>query len=162
MPDSRLADYRSRLGSRLSETFEEGLPPRDVAATFAFGTFVASMPNLGIALVLFAAVAYHVERASNLALVTVLVVMNPPVKWGIYLVSLWLGTRLLGPAEGVTASAFTPAEFSVSQLLSVGPPLLTRLVVGNLLVSALLAAGSYVLVLVVVRDLRRRELALLE
>lgn len=157
MPTGRLRRYRSLVGEKLAAAFDEELPPRDVAGTFAFGVFVASLPNLGAALVLFAALAYTVERVSKLALVAAVVVMNPPAKWAVYLASLWVGNRLLGPAPGATLS-----EFSVSQLGSVGPPVLVRLVAGNLVVSALLAAAGYVLALRFVRELRRRDGAVFE
>lgn len=80
MPGGRLREYRSLVGEKLAAAFAEDLPPRDVAGTFAFGVFVASLPNLGVALLLFAALAYYVERVSKLALVAAVVVMNPPVK----------------------------------------------------------------------------------
>lgn len=154
MPRRRLSQYRTLIGEKLGAAFREDLPPRDVAGTFAFGLFVASLPNLGTALVLFAALAYYLERVSKLALVAAVVVMNPPVKWGTYLVSLWVGNRLLGPAPGATLS-----EFSLSQLTAVGPAVLLRLVVGNLLVSAALAAVGYALALRFVRELRERDVA---
>lgn len=148
MPGRRLSAYRSLVGQRLAAAFREDLPPHDVAATFGFGLFVASLPNFGTALVLFAALVYWVGRVSRLALVAAVVVMNPPVKWAVYLVSLWLGNRLLGPAPGATVS-----ELSVS----VGPPVLLRLFVGNLVVSAGLGVAGYVLALRFVRELRRRD-----
>jgi uncharacterized protein (DUF2062 family) len=75
------------------------------------------------------------------------------VKWAVYAVSLWLGTRLLGPAPGATV-----AEFS----LSVGPSVLLRLFVGNLVVSAVLGVAGYAFALRFVRELRRRDVELAE
>ena len=151
MPRRRLSAYRSRLAERLAAAFREDRPPRDVAATFGFGVFVASLPNFGVALALFAALGYWVERVSGLALVAAVVVMNPPVKWAVYLVSLWVGNRLLGPTEA------TVSGLSVSTTASVGPSVLLRLFVGNLLVSALLGVAGYLLALRFVRELRRRD-----
>ena len=157
MPGRRLSQYRTLVGEKLGAAFRADLPPSDVAGTFAFGLFVASLPNLGTALVLFAALAYYVERVSKLALVAAVVVVNPPVKWGLYLVSLWVGNRLLGPVPGATLS-----EFSLSQATAVGPPVLVRLVAGNLLVSTVLAAAGYVLALRFVRELRARDAGVAE
>ena len=157
MPARRLREYRNLVGEKLTAAFAEDLPPRDVAGTFAFGVFVASLPNLGTALLLFAALAYYVDRVSKLALVAAVVVMNPPVKWAVYLASLWVGNRLLGPAQGATLS-----EFSVAQLWSVGPQVLVRLVAGNLVVSTLLAVVGFVLALRFVRELRERDIAVVE
>lgn len=153
----RLAAYRSLIGEKLLAAFQEESPPRHVAGTFAFGLFFASLPNFGTALVLFAALAYYVERASKLAFVAAIVVMNPPVKWGIYLASIWLGTRLLGPAEG--ASLSMP---SLSLSPTVGPAVLFRLFVGNLLISVVVGAVGYVLALRFVRELRRRDIEIRE
>ena len=157
MPRRRLSAYRSLVGRKLTAAFEEELPPRDVAATFALGLFVASLPNFGTALALFAALAYYVERVSKLALVAAVVVMNPPVKWAIYLASLWLGNRLLGPIPGATVT-----EFSLSQLAVLGPGVLVRLLVGNLLISAVVAVAGYLLALRSFRELRRRDVDLAE
>jgi uncharacterized protein (DUF2062 family) len=149
----RLSAYRSLIAERLTAAFQGDHPPRQVAATFGFGIFVASLPNFGAALVLFAGLAYAVERVSNLALVASVVVMNPLVKWGVYAVSLWVGNRLLGPAPGASISEFS---------LSVGSSVLLRLFVGNLVVSAVLGVAGYALALRFVRELRRRDVELAE
>jgi membrane protein implicated in regulation of membrane protease activity len=51
----RLSTYRSLLREKLEAAFNEDLPPHEIAATFGFGVFVASLPNFGLALVLFVA-----------------------------------------------------------------------------------------------------------
>lgn len=157
MPRRRLRRFGALVRERLVAAFSEDHPPGDVAATFAVGLFVASLPNLGLALVLFAAMAYSLERVSKLALVAAVVVMNPPAKWAVYLASLWLGNRLLGPVPGATIG-----EFSLSRLAAVGPEVLLRLLVGNLVISTVLAVVGYVLAVRFVRELRRREIALLD
>lgn len=153
MLGQRLSTYRTLLREKLEAAFSEDLPPHDIAATFGFGVFVASLPNFGLALVLFALLAYYVERVSDLALVASVVVVNPPVKWGIYAVSFWLGNRLLGPTSDATVSNLS---------LSVGPSVLLRLFVGNLLVSVALGVGGYAVALRSIRALRRRDIEIAE
>ncbi|WP_058367334.1 DUF2062 domain-containing protein [Haloparvum sedimenti] len=149
----RLSTYRDRTRERLEEAFSEDHPPRDVAATFSVGLFVAALPNFGLALVCFALAARYLERVSNLALVAVLLVMNPPVKWVIYGVGFWLGSRLLGPVPGVTGGDLS---------LAVGPAVLVRLFVGTAVVAAGVAIAGHLAALRFIRELRRRDLELAE
>jgi len=96
----RFAAYRGYVREQLESAFGEDHPATDIALSFSLGLFVAALPNFGIALVLFAALIRYVDRVSSLALLVVLVIMNPPVKWAIYAVGFWLGSRLLGPVPG--------------------------------------------------------------
>ncbi|MFW6321501.1 MAG: DUF2062 domain-containing protein, partial [Halohasta sp.] len=117
MVRTRLSTYRRYVREQLEAAFSEDHPPTDIAATFSFGLFAAAIPNFGLTLVVFAALMRYVERVSNLALLSVLVIMNPPVKWAIYAGGFWLGARLLGPVPGVSVTEFSVADIS----LSVGP-----------------------------------------
>lgn len=147
MIGARLSAYRDRVREALEAAFSENLPPTDVAASFAFGVGVAALPNFGLALVAFAALAYHVERVSNLALLAAGVVMNL-VKGAVFAASIWLGSLILGPAPGAASSALSP---------SVGPAVLLRLFVGNVLIAAVVSVAGYVAALRFVRELRRRD-----
>lgn len=149
----RLSAHRTQTRARLEEAFSEDLPPRDVAATFSAGLFVSALPNFGLALVCFALAARYLERVSSLALMAVLLVMNPPVKWMIYGAGFWVGSRLLGPIPGATGWDLS---------LSIGPSVFLRLLVGTVVVAAVIAVAGYLLVLRFVRELRRRDLELAE
>jgi uncharacterized protein (DUF2062 family) len=153
MIQGRLSAYRSHVRSELERAFSEELPPHDVATSFSVGVFVSALPNLGIALVLFVALAYTFERVSKLALFASVIVMNPPVKWAIYAVSFWLGSRILGPSESASLSELS---------LSVGPEVLLRLLVGNLIIAVVIAVVGYVLALRLTRELRRRDIEVVE
>ena len=153
MARQRLSTYRAAITERLEAAFSDDHPPKDVALTFAFGTFFAALPNFGLALVLFALLGRYADRVSNLALVAVLVVLNPPVKWAIYAAGFWLGSRLLGPVPGGIAAALSP---------STAPEVFLRLVVGTAIVAAGCALAGYLAARRFIRELDRRELRLAE
>lgn len=153
MLGERVAAYRRRAGDGLEAAFSEDLPPRDIAASFSFGVFLAALPNFGIALVVFAALAYAVDRVSKLALVAAVFVMNPLAKWAVYAASFWLGSRLLGPVEGASVSSLS---------LSIGQDVLFRLVVGNVLISVALGVVGYVAARRFIRVLDARDIEVVE
>lgn len=149
----RLSSYRIRVRSELDAAFAEEHPPHDVATSFAIGVFVTTLPTLGAGLLLFVAIAYLFDRISKLALFASVVVLNPVVKWGVYAVSFWLGTRLLGPVSGVTVSEVS---------FSAGPEIAVRLLVGNLILAVVFTVVGYVVVLRLVREFRRRDIDVAE
>ena len=153
MVSHRLSAYRRYVRERLEAAFSEDHPPTDIAAAFSFGLFVAAIPNFGLTLVLFAALARYVDRVSNLVLVSVVVIMNPPVKWGIYAAGFWLGVRLLGPVPGVSVAEFSVADLS----LSVGPEMLIRVMLGSVIISAVIGFVGYFGALRFIAELRQRE-----
>lgn len=155
---SRISTYRRRIREGLEAAFDEELPPTDVASSFSFGLFVAALPNFGLALVLFALLARYIERVSKLALLAAILVMNPPVKWGIYLAGLWLGLHLLGPVPGVSVSSFSVSTLS----LSAGPDVFLRVFVGSLVISTAAAVIGYAIALRFIRKLRERDAQLSE
>ena len=119
--------------------------PHEIAASFAFGVFVVAMPTAGTALALFALVAYFVDRASKLALVSTLVIFNPPVKWAVYGASFWLGSSILGPVPGVSVSDVS---------LDAGFGIVLRQLLGNTILAAVMAVVGYVVVLQLTRVYR--------
>ena len=151
MVRGRVLAYGDRVRSALEEAFAEDHPPNDVAASFAVGLFVTSLPTLGTGLLVFVALAALFDRISKLALLASVVVLNPVVKWGVYAVSFWLGVQFLGPVSGVT-----PSDIS----FSAGPEIVARLLVGNLILSVIFTLVGYVLALRVVRSIRERDLDL--
>lgn len=158
MVSQRLSAYRTYVREQLEAAFGEDHPATDIALSFSLGLFVAAVPNFGLTLVLFAALIRYVDRVSSLALLAVLVIMNPPVKWAIYVGGFWLGSRLLGPVPGISVTEFSIADLS----LSVGPEVLGRVFVGSACLSAGIAVVSYVAALRFIRELRQRELELVD
>ncbi len=149
MVGGRLGDYRNRVRTELEAAFEEDTPPHDVAGSFAIGIFITSLPTLGAGLLVFVLLVAIFDRISKLALFASVIVLNPVVKWGVYGASFWIGTRILGPAPGVT-----PSNIS----FSAGPEVVSRLLVGNLILSAVFTVCSYLIVLRLVRSFRAREI----
>ena len=137
MVATRIGDYGARIRTELRRAFSENHTPRETAGSFAVGTFITMLPTLGIGLLAFLALAYLFDSVSKIALFASVLVFNPLVKWGVYVSSFALGIFLLGPVEGVTT-----ADAS----LSAGPPIVVRLLVGNLILAVIATALSYVLV----------------
>lgn len=132
----RVGRIRERVHTELHRSLVEDHTPREIAGSFALGTFITMMPTLGTGLVLFVALAYAFEWINRIALFATVIVFNPVVKWGVYVASIALGFWLLGPVEGVTAGSVSPTD---------GPAILVRLLVGNLLLAAVATAIAYVL-----------------
>jgi len=154
----RLSAYRTYVRERLEAAFGEDHPPTDIALSFSAGLFVAALPNFGLALVLFAVVIRFVDRVSSLALLSVVVIMNPVVKWAIYAAGFWLGSRFLGPVPGISVAEFSVADLS----LSVGPEVFLRVFLGSFCLAAVIAVVSYVAALRFIRELRQREIELVD
>lgn len=108
-----------------------------MAGSFAVGTFVTLLPTLGAGVLLFFVLAYAFDWVSKIALFAAVLEFNPLVKWGAYAASFALGVFILGPVDGTTATDVS---------LSAGPAILTRLLVGNLLLAVVAAIPSYVVV----------------
>lgn len=154
----QLATYRRYVREQLETAFSEDHPATDIALSFSLGLFVAALPNFGIALVLFAALSRYVDRVSSLALLAVLVIMNPPVKWAIYAAGFWLGSWLLGPVAGLSMGAFSIADLS----LSVGPEVFVRVLLGSVCIAVGIAVMSYFAALRFIRELRQRDIELVD
>lgn len=148
MSRRRVAAYRNRIREEFERAFREDRTPHEIAASFAFGSFVTMLPTLGTGLLLFVVVVAVVTRVSKIALLTPVLIFNPAVKWGVYGTSFWLGTVLLGPVTD---------ESVLDLSLSAGPEVLVRLFVGNLLLAVAVALVSYVIVLRLAREYRRRS-----
>ncbi len=134
---ARIGEYLERIREELRKTFAEEHTSRELAGSFALGAFITMLPTLGVGLLVFVVIAFVVDRVSKIALFASVVVFNPVVKWGVYVVSFTLGVLLLGPVEGVGMGDVS---------LSAGPEIVTRLVVGNLILAVIATAISYVVV----------------
>lgn len=151
MVRQRVGRYLGRIREELRQTFAEEHTPREIAGSFAFGTFVTMLPTLGLGLLLFVAVAFAVERVSKLALFASVAAFNPVVKRGVYVASYALGALLLGPGDGGVAAG------DVS--LDAGSGVLLRLLVGNLLLAALATVVGYAVVYRLAVAYRESEVA---
>jgi uncharacterized protein (DUF2062 family) len=133
----RVAAYRNRIREELERAFREDRTPHEIAASFAFGSFVTMLPTLGTGLILFVLVTATVARVSKIALFGSVLVFNPAVKWGVYGASFWLGSLVLGPVTGVSLTSIS---------LSAGPEVVIRLLVGNLILAIVAAICGYFVV----------------
>lgn len=149
----RLGAYRERIRTEFRAVFAEHHTPTEIAGSFAFGIFVTTLPTFGVGILVFIVIAYRFDRVSKLALFASILILNPIAKWGVYAVSFWLGTHLLGPAPGVSPSGVT---------LAAGPDIAVRVLVGTLILAVSFAAIGYVVVYRVVIEYRRRELELVD
>jgi len=127
---SRIADVRREV----HEALQNQHTPEQVASSFALGVFITALPTLGTGVLVFFLIAYLFENVSKIALFASVIVLNPVVKWGVYGASFWLGSSILGPVEGVS-----PADVS----LSAAPDVVSRLLVGNLLLAVLFTVVAY-------------------
>lgn len=137
MVRERISGFVGRFRSLLRDAFGEKHTPTQIARTFAFGTFVSVLPTLGVGLVVFAIVSYLFDSISKLTLAAVLLLFNPPLKWGLYLVSFVIGTLLLGPTDGAALTELS---------LQAGPEVFVRMLVGNVILAFVLGAVGYVVV----------------
>lgn len=149
----KLSSYRAGVVAEFEAISAEGHPPHDIAASFAVGVFITTLPTLGAGLLLFVLIAAVFDRVSKLALFASVLVLNPVAKWGVYAASFWLGTLLLGPAPGVRLSDVS---------FSAGPEIVTRLLVGNAILAVVFTVVGYVLALRFVRACRRRNIEVAE
>lgn len=133
----RADEYADRIREALHDAFTEDHTPREVAGSFAIGTFITMMPTWGTGVLLFFVIVYITDRVSKIALFASVVVFNPVVKWGVYAASFALGVFLLGPVPGVSLTDVSP---------SAGPEIVIRLLVGNLILAIIATVLAYVIV----------------
>ncbi|PSP93230.1 DUF2062 domain-containing protein [Halobacteriales archaeon QS_4_62_28] len=149
----RLRAYRDRVESEFEEMVAETHSNREVAASFATGIFITALPTLGTGLLLFFVIFALVDRASKIGLFASVVVLNPVAKWGVYGTSFWLGNALLGPVPGAGVS-----ELSVLA----GPAVVSRLVLGNLVIAVVFTTVAYRLAFYVVSEVRERDIEVVD
>lgn len=135
MVRGRLARTASRVRAELRAAFLEDYTPQQVAVSFTLGVFITALPTLGVGFALFVVLSYFFRQLSKIALFASVIILNPPVKWGVYTSSFWLGNQLLGPIPNVTLDTIS---------LSLGPDVLARLWLGNLILAVIFSAIAYV------------------
>lgn len=131
---ARIGRTVDRVRQRLRDALVQEHTPRQVAASFAIGTFITMLPTLGTGLLLFVVLAALFDRINKIALGASVLVFNPVVKWGVYVGSFVLGVLLLGPIEGASATTVS---------LSDGSEVLYRLLLGNLILAVIATAIAY-------------------
>lgn len=153
MGDLHLGRYRDRVSTCIARSIAGDHTPHEVAGSFAIGVVITAVPTAGLAVVIFAVIAYLFERVSKVALFATLVVFNPVVKWVVYGASFWVGTLLLGPVPGGPVTDLS---------LAVGPAILMRQLLGNVLLALGLGGASYVIVRGLVREYQRRRVVAID
>lgn len=152
MVRSRLTDYRTRVRAELEGAFREHHSDREIAASFSVGVFITALPTLGTGFIVFLLLVLLVDRVSKVALLASVVVLNPIVKWGVYLSSFWIGSRILGPVPRHEHVSITDLSFQAA------PEIVVRILIGNVILAVVFAVLGYTLVLRLVREYRRRDL----
>lgn len=114
----------------------ESHTPGEISASFTFGVFLSVFPTLGLNLVVFLLLAWVSDRVSKVALFASVIVVNPVVKWGLYVASFAVGVAILGSVEGVVI-----ADLS----FQAGPDVLTRLFLGSLIIAVAVVVPCYAL-----------------
>lgn len=143
-------DYLTAARSNLRAACSTDHPPRLIGASFGLGLFLLALPNLGASVVVIAGIAKSFTWANPQALSAAIVVLNPFVKGLVYMTSVSLGTVILGPFPGV---------FHGGLALSIGPKILIRLLLGNLIIAVVVSTAGSVIALYSVRLLRSSRLA---
>jgi uncharacterized protein (DUF2062 family) len=141
-------EYSRRFQARLRRAFTQEHPPHQTAMSLSLGLFLMALPNLGVSVLLLGAVGYRYDWINRLALLASVMVLNPLAKGTVYILSFGIGSAILGPVPGVSASDVS---------LSAGADVLTRLLVGNVLFAAGLAAVGYGMALYGVHTVERRR-----
>lgn len=144
----RLARYRAQIREKLLAAFREDRTPRQIAASFAIGIFITTLPTGGVGVGLFFVFISLWSWISKPAIFASVVVLNPAVKPAVYLASFQVGEIVLGPNSVHTQDA----TITESALLGT-----RQLLVGNTVLAVGLSVLGYVLLLYLTRAYRRRS-----
>lgn len=151
---SRVRELATRAREELLLSVTEQTTPKQVAGSFAIGTFITMLPTLGAGFIVFAILLYFSKWINKVALLASVIVFNPVVKWGVYIASITLGFVLLGPVEGFAAGD-VPS-------LDEGWDIVLRLVVGNLILAVVAAVIAYIAVYRLMTAYERERLPVLK
>ena len=146
MVRERLASYRDRVRRELLAAFREEHTPHQVAASFAIGVFVTSLPTGGVGVGLFFVLVALQSWISKPAIFASVAVLNPFVKPAVYLSSFQVGSLLLGGDAVGSRDAMSGETALVA---------IRQLLLGNVVIAVALAALGYVIVLHLTRIHRR-------
>jgi uncharacterized protein (DUF2062 family) len=147
MGTGRFTGYLERVRGALRLAVSEDHPPHLVALSFAVGIFLTTLPNVGGSILILAWIGGRFAWANKFAFVTAIVIMNPVIKAGVYLMSFFVGVQLFGPVRGITS-----ADIGIGS----GDDVLIRLLVGNVLLAIGFALIGYVIAYLTAREVRQR------
>ena len=138
MVRARVNEYVARVRVALHDSFTQEHTPREIAGSFALGTFITMLPTWGVGVLVFFVLARIFAWVNRIALFASVVVFNPVVKWGVYASSFALGFFLLGPVDG----------FGVGDVPSTGDgsEILVRLLIGNTILAVVATVVAYLAV----------------
>lgn len=136
MVRARFRRYSNRVRAELHNSFTQEYTPREIAGSFALGTFITMLPTFGTGVLVFFVLLYLFERLNKIALFASVLVFNPVVKWGVYAASFALGFLLLGPVEGFGVGD-TPSFTDGSEII-------VRLLVGNTILAVIAMVLAYI------------------
>lgn len=150
----RVSDYVDRVRVALHDSFTEDHTPREIAGSFALGTFITMLPTWGVGVLVFFVLARVFDWINKISLFASVAVFNPVVKWGVYASSFALGFFLLGPVDG----------FGVGDVPSTGDgsAIFVRLLVGNTILAVVATLVAYLVVHRLVVAYNRREMPVVE
>ena len=151
---TRVDAWAKRVKAELQRSFAEEHSSRETAGSFAVGVFITMLPTLGAGLLVFVVLAWLFDRINRVALFASVLVFNPVVKWGVYAASFTLGVAILGPPE----VPVTPAEISFAS----GPEIVSRLLVGNLILAVVAAVPGYFIAFRLVEAYKARSVDIVE
>lgn len=154
MVRARMNEYVDRIRRELHSSFTEDYSPRQIAGSFALGTFITMLPTWGVGLLVFFVLLKLFDWVNKIALFASVLVFNPVVKWGVYASSFTLGFALLGPVDGFGVGD-TPSFDDGSEIV-------VRLLVGNMILAVIATVVAYVVVYRLVVAYNRKELPVVE
>lgn len=154
MGGARASKYVGRIRRELHSSFTEDYTPRQIAGSFALGTFITMLPTWGLGVLVFFALLKLFDWINKIALFASVLVFNPVVKWGVYASSFTLGFVLLGPVEGFGIGD-TPS-------FDAGSEIVVRLLVGNTILAVIATVVAYVVVYRLVVAYNRKEIPVVE
>ncbi len=139
----RFKDYRRTVSDEIEKAFNEKHTPHQIALSFSIGIFIATLPTLGLGLLLFLVLIKLFDSISSLALMASVVVMNPFIKPVFYLASINVGSLII---EGSIVGTVDPLT------------VVTYLYLGSLVIASIVASISYVVMLKAVKRYRKTDL----
>lgn len=154
MVRARLNGYVDRIRVELHASFTQDYTPRQIAGSFALGTFITMLPTWGVGVLVFFLLIRLFDWINKIALFASVLVFNPVVKWGVYASSFALGFALLGPVDG----------FGIGDTPSMGDgsEIVVRLLVGNTILAVVATVIAYVVVYRLVVAYNRKEIPVVE
>lgn len=144
----RVFATQDRLRRELAVALAEDHTDREIAASFAIGTFITAMPTGGLGIGLFVVLAYVFTWISKTAIFASVLVLNPIVKPVVYVASYQLGAGVFGTEPVVTLDR--PLADAVVRTIQF-------VLIGNVVIAFVLSGLGYLGALRIVRLNRRRE-----